>query len=372
MLNFNYIKTKIKENNAFNLLIMSVIIMILGIIFSSLLNFYKINNYKENLFLDKKKIKKIEYAIKNYVLKNNKFPCPALLNCNTEKCVNENYSFGKEFIDDNTNCIYDNEGVFLSEDDNMLYGTIPILDLSLSNDYIFDSYDNKIVYIIDRRLTEKNNFNEFIKKIENSFNDEIFFLLILSKNNSLGRFKYDNLKSGYFNKNIKNNMPIEDFVIDLEDKTLKYYYLTYKNYKDFNLNNIDDYSINCSKYEYNFLGNSFTFEESKYGEIKFSNEMCQNLISYPSDENNYFYISTYKNGNNILLNNRMAKRCGKNGIWEEDFIFNCLEMFCKKPSDILIDSVWNNFNFQIPNTGIVIDSIGQKYQCFNNFYYKID
>ena len=342
---------KFYKKNGFNLLIMSVIIMIIGIIFSSTLHLYKINDFKGGVLIDKKNIEIIKLALKNYLFKNKRFPCPALLNCNTETCINENYSIGQEFKDNNNLCIYDNKGVFISS--NLLYGTIPTQDLGISNEYIKDFYGNKIIYIIPKKLTEFNYYLNNIDDITEYVIDDKIYLFILSKNNSLGRYSYNNLYPSYFNKNNKIDMPIENFEIQLS-ANFTYFYETNKN---FNLYNLKEFLKECPEYTYisNIDLNDgtraiFTFKKAKYGELVFSNEMCPNLVSNYAQSDNYFYLSTY------IFNNRMAKKCSLNGKWEENFIYECNKLeYCPKPSEVNNTYNWTNYNYNIVNNGMVID-----------------
>ena len=77
----------------------------------------------------------------------------------------------------------------------------------------------------------------------------------------------------------------------------------------------------------------------------------------------------------MIINNKPAIKCGKNGEWEtndEDgsikMIYKCEELpKCERPSDVDDQTDWGNFNFKVVNTGQVESADHtKKMQCIVN------
>lgn len=241
------------KKNGFNLLTMSIVITIVGIIMSSVVSYYKINNIKLRINTNNDKFRKIELALKDYFVKYRRFPCPAPLNCNMNQCENNNDKLGIEKINIDGYCDYDNKGIFISTNKNkekIIYGNIPAISLGLSNNEIVDAYGNKIVYVIPESLTYSNNYDIFmddiIKKEKKEYvKDGIIYLLIAFNHNNNGSYFYKKTSPYNFDNNI--NMPVQNFEIDINKNGLVYKYQTYNT---FNLLGLEEEYQSCKEYVY--------------------------------------------------------------------------------------------------------------------------
>ena len=73
----------------------------------------------------------------------------------------------------------------------------------------------------------------------------------------------------------------------------------------------------------------------------------------------------------MIINNKPAIKCGKNGEWEKNkdgsikMIYECLELpKCKQPFAVNNEIDWGDFDFEVINTGQVVDVDGTiKMQC---------
>lgn len=371
---------KIDNNKGFNLLMLCIVVMALSILMSAVLGFYSITNYKRRLQTTNERFQTIDLAIKNYIFKNNKFPCPAPLNCNKDSCKASEDKIGISKLDDSENCNADNQGVFESTNPDttkkIYYGNIPAITLGLDNTYISDGWGNKIVYVIPKELTEKNASMIFFYAKHNDDNeitiekeggetetitldrkyvkDGIIYLFISFNKNRQGAYAYSSKKANYFSG--KKNNPVQSFEIDTNVSGLLFFK---RDIKNFSIGKIEEEMQICPEKQFEHNGVNFTFKSSKYGEIVFSEEMCPSSVSSPTaTQSNYYYLSDYRSSNGTLIDNRVAIRCGKNGKWEENLIYSCqLLPKCKKPQEeskySLLD--WSDFNYTIVNMGEVKD-----------------
>lgn len=239
---------------------MSAIILALGFVKSAALGFYNINNIKRRVFQTRERFGKIELAIQNYVLKNGRFPCPSVLNCNENGCGNSSDRFGFEKRDSNGNCIYGNlnSAIFKStnkDSEVILYGAVPFITLGIANNYSVDAWGNKIVYMIPSSLVKDNAFKAMISQKNNSniteyLKDGLAYILMSFGRNRQGAFPYNSANSNYFSGN--ENMPINDFKVNEDNK--KYLYFA----KDFMVFEITGLEGELQECEELFIGNAFT------------------------------------------------------------------------------------------------------------------
>ena len=188
---YNYNKSKYKNsivsvninnNFGYNLIILSVIILIMGALMTATISYYDINNINRRTKNTQDKFKVIHTALISYLAKNGKFPCPAPLDCDSTGCNNEDdyndstiegddnkvKALGKEFRDkqaSSKDCISDNSGVFESKNsynEKLLYGNVPAISLKLDNSYLVDDWGNKIVYIIPDAITKDNALKDIL------------------------------------------------------------------------------------------------------------------------------------------------------------------------------------------------------------------
>lgn len=391
---------KINNNKGFNLLMLCIVILALAILMSSVLGFYSITNYKRRLQTTNERFQAIDLAIKNYIFKEHRFPCPAPLNCNTSGCKTSGDSLGvSRSVDDDGNCVVGNpqNGVFKSTNSEtgkeIYYGGVPAITLGLDNTHIVDGWGNKIAYIIPKELTAKESDRVFYyaknhrnvdsiivneeqiqldkKYIRSSdgitSEDGIVYLLISFNVNKQGAYAYKNKKVNHFSGT--KNFPVTNFEIDTSVNGLLFFK---RNIENFSVGKIEDQIQVCPQTTITYLEQNFTFESAAYGELRFSNEMCPYHVTIPiaqaSDE---YYLSNYRNSQGTLIDNRIAKRCGKDGKWESELVFICEQLpKCKKPSEEskYSSANWTGFNYQVVNTGEVRDVDDEfRLKCFCNY-----
>ena len=138
-------KQKNTKNNktAYSLLELSIVILIIAILISGAMSISvgTLNNAKNKATQDK--IAEIYKAIGNFLLANRRLPCPASL----KKLKNTDADYGAEVV----NC--SGPGVYQSLTfTNLIYGAVPVKALGLSNEMAEDAFENKIVYMIDKRF----------------------------------------------------------------------------------------------------------------------------------------------------------------------------------------------------------------------------
>lgn len=357
---------------------LSIMVLALSIIMSAVLRFYNITNYKRRILTTISRFEEIDSAIKSYVAKYSRFPCPAPLDCNkNNSCGSSDNKIGTEKRDSNGDCFIET-GIFESTNASskgIYYGGIPALTLGLANNYIVDGWGNKIVYIIPEELTKNSSYNIFlyaknhpninsieIKGIPNVFDreyiqDGIVYMLISFNKNTEGAYLYDNKRANRFPPGMAN-YPEDNFTIDTSNKKFLFYS---KDYNNFKIDGLEEEMQICPDLTISDIktGNtSMTFYSGKYGEIVFSNEFCPSSVSTPAQAGDYYYLSNYRDGDGILIDNRAAKKCGKNGKWENNFVYFCeLLPKCVKPAEDSRYSLlhWINTNFSVSNMGEVQD-----------------
>ena len=247
----NKIKNKKLSNNiyGYNLITLSMVVLIMGVIMTALIGYYDALNINRRTTMTEDKFKIINTSLVAYLAKNGKFPCPAPLDCDLQGCNNDSVFtekvLGIEFRQDrdiDNDCIADNSGVFESKNEKgekILYGNVPALSLGLDNNYLIDSWQNKIVYIIPDILTKDNSLKNILLNKDArdpTISDEYvkdgeIFLLLSNNVNTSGAFPYENRESNDFSSLIssshnedKYNLPQKDFTIDLENaKQLKFH-----------------------------------------------------------------------------------------------------------------------------------------------------
>lgn len=140
----------IKVNNkktAFTLIELSVVLVIISVFIAAVISFSSsiIDNSKTKVTNDK--IAAIYEAIGWFIAKNYRLPCPAAL---TLAKGNANYGAEQGSLG---NCA-DNIGVYKSyAQGDVVYGMAPVTTLGLSPDAGEDGFGNKIMYIVNKKLT---------------------------------------------------------------------------------------------------------------------------------------------------------------------------------------------------------------------------
>jgi hypothetical protein len=342
------------KKNGYNLMILSIILAFLGVFMSVIFSLYRTNTNKKIYIQNYDKLKHIQKYIKNFALENNRFPCPSQLNCNINDCNFE--------IREDNECSTD--GIF--QNNRAYYGHIPTNTIGLANSYGLDFWGNKIVYVVSKKLTKDDGYENLVNGIATDYQiqNDIMYLLISHNKNRIGSYN----QFGTLNKSFSDseNMPIDDFTIDENDK--KYLILT-ENINTFALDDTDKDKIHCLKTTRTIEDDTLNFDEGKFGEIVFSNEMCPKNVNQQfnsSSESEYYYLSDYFE-ENILQNNRPALRCGKNGEWEENYIYTCKKLpQCSSPSLLFSDYTWAGLEHEYSNTAKVRSLEGYQITCIAN------
>lgn len=142
------INKKIKGNavqskNAFSLIELSIVILILSVLASSGLAIFKSTNAASKTKTTKDRIDTVYKAIGNYLLANRRLPCPARLDLTN---TDTNYGISRTCISES--------GVTLSSspNSNLVYGMVPTKTLNLPSNMAEDAFGTKLSYIIDKRF----------------------------------------------------------------------------------------------------------------------------------------------------------------------------------------------------------------------------
>lgn len=241
--NYNYNKSKYKNsivsvninnNFGYNLIILSVIILMMGALMTATISYYDINNISRRTKNTQDKFKVIHTALISYLAKHGKFPCPAPLDCNSTECNNDNSAYTKKILgnefrskqEDSKNCIADNSGVFEStnkDGDKLLYGNVPAISLGLDNSYLVDDWGNKLVYIVPDEITKDDALKD-ISPLKEYVADGKLFVLLSNGANTSGAFPFESRISNSFNEEIIYNLPKANFEVNISDPNyLKYY-----------------------------------------------------------------------------------------------------------------------------------------------------
>lgn len=130
-----------KSQQGVTLIDMSIIILVLGLLSTTLIQeyvkYYKEKSYRET---DAKLQIILRDAIENYYIENGHYPCPA----NPSLTQGDEY-YGKEII----NC-----AVTAPSAHSFVKGDIPFVDLGISSKDALDGWSNKFVYVVSKNLTQ--------------------------------------------------------------------------------------------------------------------------------------------------------------------------------------------------------------------------
>jgi len=190
------VKNQNRQKKAFGLIELSIVLVVLSIVIAASLTAKVVEIKTQEIKQNSIDINLLYQAIGQYVAINKKLPCPASLAISIADSTLEGANYGKSVGQDG-DC--QGQGVFLGgNSNNLVYGMIPVNEIGLTSKYSIDSYNNKIIYIVDRRLTSKNNFDidypnpvpvikvyNYLNQ-DSSSNSEIkadFLIMSLGKNN---------------------------------------------------------------------------------------------------------------------------------------------------------------------------------------------
>lgn len=127
----------------FSLIELSIVILIASIFASAMIGILGKKTLVDKNAETKERMVRISEALKIYYETNNYLPCPAGL----VDAINEK-NFGQGGSDGSGSC-----GQATATDaQDVASGTVPVSELGLAPQYMFDSWGNKIVYIVDKGL----------------------------------------------------------------------------------------------------------------------------------------------------------------------------------------------------------------------------
>lgn len=183
----------INNNKGFTLLELSIVLVIMGFMTVGFLSINTgiVNNSRQND--SREKLKRIDEAMRSYIVKYGKLPCPTKINLS----VTDN-NFGKEYC----NSSNWNGGIRKLNTNTVLVGALPIEDLNLETSYSYDGWGNKFVYAVVEKFTGSNNnlYNNHPNYNENGndadlINDKFVYSIISNGRNKYGSYYYKGTKA---------------------------------------------------------------------------------------------------------------------------------------------------------------------------------
>ncbi len=137
---------KKSHKTAFSLIELSIIIALISIVIAGAVSVSTSRVINQKASVGNTDIDAIYRALGKYVLTNKKFPCPAAIT----DIKDSSLTYGQSV----TTAYCNAAGVYTSSSNsNLIYGMVPTNTLGLNNQFAEDAYGNKIVYVIDKRLT---------------------------------------------------------------------------------------------------------------------------------------------------------------------------------------------------------------------------
>jgi type II secretory pathway pseudopilin PulG len=139
------------EQAGFTLIQVSVLLVVAGLIFVSILPGQNSGNNNTKYLNNVKKLEKIEEATRAFMTLNGRRPCPA----DGQYRVNT-ANFGKEAATPGT-CTGGTPAAPMGPDtgtSNIVGGVVPTKTLGLSDDYAFDEWGRRFTYVVDKRATK--------------------------------------------------------------------------------------------------------------------------------------------------------------------------------------------------------------------------
>lgn len=160
---------KIKNNNGFSLIELSVVLLISGILLVASFEGSKYILVQNQIDVTNKKLDMIQQAIDIYARSNGYLPCPAYLATNSGLAVNDCYN---QITSDSAN------GYF--QIGNVIVGAVPYKDLNLPANISYDAWGGKFTYTVYqpaaknlRTLDMRDiNTNPYITIYENTEDDD--------------------------------------------------------------------------------------------------------------------------------------------------------------------------------------------------------
>lgn len=305
-----------KKHQAYSLIELSIVIIILAVLFAGVLSFSTYNASKEKINITKARMDKIYLAMKSYLIANSKLPCPAPINT---LMVND-ADYGSASTNDGDCAAAD--GVYQSTTaTDLVYGMVPAKTLGLPDEMTQDAFGSKFSYIIDKRFTDAATFgttaatgiitineasNTEVRSVTNDGHDAVFAIIShgLNKNgafasnattqNSRSSDSYE-LENDVDNFDFNNVLYISYGASDVFDDLV--FYKTRNNLiMDTNTFSL----IPCMAYN----DGTYDWPQTSYGQYAVSTTLCAS--------------------NSVVVN--PTKKCGAFGIWEDSIANPCMPL----------------------------------------------
>ena len=144
------------SQQAFSLIEMSILIAVLGIFAVAILTQLPTKKEYEEIITVDKKIKAINTALDIYISNNNYLPCPA----NGDIAPSDaNFGVSTDCTIAPTSGVVDIDDVNGSAtDDDVRIGVLPIKELGLKANMMFDEWGNRFTYMVHKDLTNAANY----------------------------------------------------------------------------------------------------------------------------------------------------------------------------------------------------------------------
>jgi len=142
-------RQNIRQLKAFSLIELSIVIVIISILLTGALSVSIANINNSRIKLTNDRLEAIYKALGNYLVANQKLPCPAPINIDRN-----NASYGTS--NSGANCTT-SSGVFLSSASgatSLAYGAVPTKTLELPSEFAEDGFGSKIAYIVHVGFTD--------------------------------------------------------------------------------------------------------------------------------------------------------------------------------------------------------------------------
>ena len=301
-----------KQNKAFSLIELSIVLLIISIIASSALSISTNSIINNKIKVTNDRINQLYKAIGNFLVINGRIPCPASLIKNK---INDP-DYGRE-VGSDTNCM--GSGVYQSTyNAKLIIGAIPVKALGLETEMGEDGFESKFTYMIDKSFANKSNFGtseykdiitvtEKMGGTDQISTSDAIFSIISHGSNKFGAFSS---KTGEQNIRSTDGHEIENDIGLISGETYNFNssiistsnnsdvfddILFYKTrdqlVQDFSAFNL----IPCKE----TIMDSFNWPKANYGQIVQATTGCPVTAIKPT------------------------KRCGFFGIWEEGLISGC-------------------------------------------------
>ena len=319
--------------NAFTLLELSIVLVIMVILTSITVDFSSRFLEQNRLNNTQLKLKKIQDALNAYLVANGKLPCPAGLKKSTGVAL--------------SSCSTTNstDGVYVK--DSVAKGWVPYETLDLTSDIVHDSWGNKISYIVANSATidfyKIPNTFDGIKvydgtESETPITNSAIYAIISHGKNGLGAYNKNNSQNSLVNisNEEKINSPID--LSSHKNNVLIYFEKPQKNKDDIGIYStkiqtaIDNGLENISSYIDNTVINNLLASYGLSSADTVFSIPSNNFLQYGDyiiSSNKKYKIKSYKYGKLELVNqakiddnNNLESKCNKASLLLNNAIFS--------------------------------------------------